>query len=223
MTSRRGFTLVEVMITTALVAVVVGVLASLYFTTFNRMTRGVAEVSAILQAQMLLDRMEVHLAQACDAQLVTFGGVTALKITMPSTGKDKDGDGVLDSCTPTGVSTRGIAKFNRGKRVWYYMSNATGNFGTPGNLIYQAARNDDANPTGADVVTAFSNSGGQYRYPLLDSIGFSLDSPVESVTVTVRTSRLYRNESAAGAAAAENRDNYVVTLSRKVCWRNWWK
>lgn len=223
MTSRRGFTIVEVLITATLVAMVIGTLASLYYYTFNRTVREVAETSAILQAQMLMDRMEVHLAQASDAQLVTFGGVTALKLTMPASGTDKDGDGVLDVYTPDGVSRRGIAKYNRGKRLWYYMSDATGGFGTPGALIWQAVRNDDANPTGADTVATFSNTGGQYRYPLLDSISFSLDSPVESVTVTVRTSRLFRNESAAGAAASEDRDNYVVTLSRKVCWRNWWK
>lgn len=223
MTSRRGFTLVELMITTALVAMVIGVLASLYFYTFNRTVRGVSEVSAVLQAQMLLDRMEVSVSQACEAQLVSSGGVTALKLTMPSTGTDRDGDGVLDSFTPNSVSRRGIAKFTRGKRVWYYMSDASGAFGTPGSLIVQAARNDDSNPTGADVVATFSKTGGQYRYPLLESVGFSLDSPVESVAITVRTSSLFRNENSAGVSATENSDNTIVTLSRKVCWRNWWK
>lgn len=222
--SRRAFSLVEVLITTVLISIVIGTLASMYFYAFTRSTRGVTEVAAVLQVQALLDRMDNQIAQACDVQIVTSGPGVALKCTMPLSGTDRDGDGVLDTYVPNSVSRRQIAKYTRGKRVWYYMAAPPGNFGTAGNIFYQAVRNDDANPTTADVVNTFSYApGNAYRWTLLDSVGFALDGASESVTITARTSTLARAERSAGAATAESGDNYVVSVARKTCWRNWWK
>ena len=224
MTSRRGFTFVEVMITTALISIVIGTLATLYFYAFTRTTRGVTEVAAVLQIQGLLDRMDNQIAQACDVSIVTSGPGIGLKCTMPLSGTDKDGDGVLDTYVPNSVSRRQIAKYTRGKRVWYYMAAAPGNFGTAGSIFYQAVRNDDALPTSANVVNTFSYAPGDvYRWSLLDSVAFAIDGTNESVTVSARTSTLARAERSAGVATVEAGDNYVVNVTRKTCWRNWWK
>lgn len=223
MTNRRAFTLVEVMITTALISIVIGVLVTLYFYAFTRSTRGVTEVAAVLQVQALLDRMDNQIAQACDVQIVTSGPYTALKCTMPQSGTDRDGDGVLDSYTPNSVSRRQIAKYARDKRVWYYMAGATGAFATAGNIFWQAVRSDDSNPTSADAIQSFTYAPGNiYRWSLLDSVTYAIVAS-KSVTVTARTSTLARKEQAAGAGVAESGDNYVVTIMRKTCWRNWWK
>ncbi len=224
MTNRRAFTLVEVMITTALISIVIGTLATMYFYAFTRTTRGVTEVAAVLQVQALLDRMDTQISQACDVQIVTSGPGIGLKCTMPQSGTDRDGDGILDIYTPNSVSRRQIGKYVRGKRVWYYMANSAGTFGTAGTTFWQAVRLDDANPTASDVVNSFTYApGNQYRWSLLDSVTYVLDGASESVTVTARTSSLARSETAVGSGTAESGDNYVVSVPRTTCWRNWWK
>lgn len=221
---RSGFSLAELLITTALMALVIGTLSSLYFFAIDRTTRGLTETAALLQAQELLDRMEHVVAQATDCSVQTNAGQIGLKCRMPLSGTDKDGDGILDTYTPNSVSRRQIAKYTQGLRVWFYQADATGNFGVAGTIVYQAARNDDVYPVGANTKAGFTNTGGNmYRWNLVDSVTYTVDTPPESATITVRTSSLTRRGTAAGATTAETRDNYVVNLSRQVCWRNWWR
>ncbi len=221
---RSGFTLVEMVLASVITAIIMGALTAIYANMASTTARSLAKANVLLQTETLLEDMEVVASQASVIQVVAFGGRTAMKCTMPLNGADTNNDGVLDTFTPDSVSRRQIPKYNRGLRIWYYQADATGDPNVDGTVMWKATRPDDSNPTTSDVLSSWTSYyGGANRWPLIDTVTFSIEPDLKSVRMIVRGSSLTRAEQAAGAAAVADRDTVVISLQRKVMWRNWWK
>jgi type II secretory pathway pseudopilin PulG len=221
-TNRRGFTLVEMMFVSVMAVIVLGCVATIYSYTMSRTMRNVNQTAAIMQAEGLLDEIQSYTQQAMSCTTVTAGSNTGLKCIMPSTGTDKDGDGVIDDYTPSGVNKRQIAVYTRGKRLWFYMS-SDGNLANVGTNVYAAQRADDSNATSDDLLHSFYQQPGSInKWGLIDKLTFVVTSG-KYVDVTVRASTLARKDQALGGTVTADRDSYSVTLTRRITWRNWWQ
>ncbi|HZH98511.1 MAG TPA: hypothetical protein VEX38_06025, partial [Fimbriimonadaceae bacterium] len=154
---------------------------------------------------------------------------TALMLTMPLIGVDKNGDGVLDVYTPFGVGSAGIEKYGEGKRLWYYQAGSSGDINSSGSLIWRAWTNDDTLPTIAQVDRDWSYYYGntsRYRWNFIDSLSFSLPgdgSGKQHVDLAIVASALARAERRSGGIASESTQSSSITLSRRIFWRNWRK
>lgn len=225
MNRRKGFSLVEVVLASALTVVVVGTLASVYSLATRQAARAVASINGTRQAQILATEIAKTVSNSVYCAVITSGGNTGLRCTMPQNGTDKDGDGYLDEYTPYIVSKRGIEKFGRGKRVWYYFSDSTGNFTNTGTVLWRAQRNDDLLPTTTDKDSAWAFYYGtsNSRWKLIESINFSVDANAKTTTFTIIGSQKTGAERTATNSDVTMRAGYRTTLSRTSFWRNWRK
>jgi hypothetical protein len=219
---KRGFTLVEVLLTCVVSVILIGATATVYTFTATRTAHALATVSTSSQMQELCQRIDETVAKAISVQVVTVGSIKGLKCTMPATGIDSDSDSYLDVYKPTSA-TGGSLRWGKGKRVWFYMSNSTGNFGTAGAVLWRAERTDDAFPTTADADTSFAYKPGNtvVRYPLLESITWAADGTDKTVSYTlVATSLIRADRKASAAFTTEKETSRTVTLKRTTNWTN---
>ncbi len=221
---KRGFTLVEMVLVTALTAMIVGALCSLYAFSTNRAAHAYANYGSLMQARDLMDEIESVVQWSQTVSLVSSGSTTGIRCTMPVNGTDKDGDGYADTYTLTTVNRRGLPKWGTGNRIWFYRSDSTGDFTHSGSVPWRAQRSDGSMPTTSDVDSKFAYyyTSGQSRYSLINGLSFVVDSTAHTVDVTVTTNDLVRRE-ASSAAASDANLSYSLTFTRKIYWRNWRK
>jgi hypothetical protein len=194
----------------------------LYGYTMERLAHATADFAASDDAFLSSNDIGTVIKNSYSSSTVTLNGVTGLKCIMPSTGTDKDGDGHLDSWTLAAVSRRGYEKISLGKRVWFYLGDSTGTFGTSGTILWKAERSDDLNPTGSDAITKYSYlTSTRLRYPLISSLSFSVNSAAQTVTYTVVAGSLTRAERTPGTEASNQ--SYTHTETRTAFWRYWRK
>jgi type II secretory pathway pseudopilin PulG len=219
----RGSSLIEMLLVVMLTSVLLATLATLYGFSMGRAARSAARYAALDQANTLADKIEATVQQAVSCSIVTSGGFSGLKCTMPATGQDRDGDGYVDRYSPTGVSRRGSEKYGTGKRVWFYPSNSTGSFTALGTIIWRAERADDSLPTSSDGDKTFAYyfDGTTARYNLVSSATFSVDSTNSTATCVITASSQLRSERVGSAADGAGAETVVVT--KTMSWRNWRK
>lgn len=223
MRKRRGTTLVEMALALSLTALVLGVLAVLYGFTMGRLAHATANFGATNDASLAANAIGQTIRDAYSCTTVTSNGKTGLRCTMPANATDRDGDGKQDTYLISSVSRRGLERTVAGRRVWYYLGDSTGAFGTTGTILWRAERTDDSNPTASDVDRAFAYvNTTQPRYPLISSLTFSVDSTALTVTFTISASALTRAVRSAPAGEATNQ-SYSHTETRTAFWRNWRK
>jgi hypothetical protein len=218
---RRGTTIIEMLLVVGLTAMVLGTLALLYAFTFGRVAHATASFAATDQARRSLDQIAKTASQAISCSVVTSGSVSALKCMMPASGTDTDGDGYLDEYVPSSVSRRGVAKYTPGKRIWFYLSNSDGAFGSSGTILWRAQRSDDCNPASSDADKnwAYYYGSTQQRFGLITSLTPAVDTTAKTTTVTAYATSLIRSDSEAGAEAG-SRGTYGVSYTRTVLWRS---
>ncbi|MFY9234519.1 MAG: prepilin-type N-terminal cleavage/methylation domain-containing protein [Fimbriimonadaceae bacterium] len=223
MKRRAGFTLVEVLLTSIISAITVGSMAMVYNFSATRTAMAFANNSATIQMQTLSRELDDTISRATSSTVITVGGSVGLKSVMPATEADTDGDGTNDSYSPVSMAG-GAPKWGTGKRVWFYMSNATGNFLTPGTILWKAERNDDAYPTGANTDASFTYISGSSipRFGLIDTITWATNATDKTVTYTVRANSLARGDrKSATAYTTDSARAQVVNLTRTVLNENW--
>jgi len=222
MHKRRGMTLVEMALALTLTSLIIGVLAVLYGFTMVRLEHATANFAASDDAFLAANDISDVVSNSYSCTTVTSGSVTGLKCTMPSTGADKDNDGHYDSWTLSSVSRRGYEKVSAGKRVWFYLGDSTGAFGTSGTILWKAERSDDLNPTASDAITRFAYvTTTRKRYPLISSLSFTVNSSAQTVAYTIAAGSLIRAERTPGTEATNQA--YTHTENRTVYWRYWRK
>lgn len=222
MRKQAGFTLIEMSLVLTLTALILGVLTVLYGYTLERLAHATADFAASDDAFLASNDIGTTVKNAYSCSTVTLSGITGLKCTMPASGADKDNDGYLDSWTLAAVSRRGYEKVSPGKRVWFYLGNSTGAFGTTGTILWKAERTDDLNPTASDAIRAYAYfSGTRLRYPLMSSLSFTVNASAQTVAYTVVAGSLIRAERTPGSESTNQ--SYTHTETRTVYWRNWRK
>lgn len=222
MHKKAAFTLVEMTLVLALTALVVGVMTVLYGFTMERLAHATADFAATDDAFLAANDIGKLVAGANSCVAVTAGTITGLKCTMPATGTDKDGDGHLDSWALGNVSRRGLEEVRLGKRDWFYLSDSTGAFGTPGTILWKAERSDDLNPTTSDAISKYANlTRTQLRYPFISNVTFTVNSAAQTVTYTVTAGSLIRAARTPGAEASNVSYTHVET--RTSFWKYWRK
>ena len=222
MGKRSGFTLVELSLVLSLTALIIGVLTVVYGYTMERLAHATADFAATDDAYLAANDIGTVIRSAYSCSTVTSNGVTGLKCIMPANGSDKDGDGHLDSWTIASVSRRGLEKWAQGKRVWFYLGDSTGAFGTSGTILWKAERSDDLNPTTSDAITKYAYvTSTRLRFPLISSLSFTVNSAAQTVTFTVVAGSLTRAERTPGSEAANQ--SYTHTETRTAFWRDWRK
>ncbi len=225
--NRRGFSLVELLIVTAMTALLIGILGYIYVWVSGKSAQAYAQQAVIAQGSKLSDEMENTVANAvsCTVAANLFG--TTMKCVMPENATDTNGDGIDDKWSPKMVTPRGQAKYGaNGKRVTYYFSDSTGNFlavpGSATRYLYRAIRTDAANPTLANSDNTFRNNpGGGFKWNLVSSVVFTPDTPNKLITMKIKSTNVaYGMDRRAATTTNLSRE---FELERTVFTQNWRK
>ena len=219
--SRRGTTLVELLITMILTVIVMTTGVTLYSFVAIRSGEAVSQYNNLQISNELLDAMDEAITDASSCQLVTLNDVPALKCSLPDTGKDPDGDGILDSYDITKVNKLMGDVHSPGKRVWLYSSEAPGNPTAKGYYWFRAYRNDDVTITSADIDNRWSyRTAGNPRRYYPGVVTLSINQADKSVTVTMTPdSSIDQERQTAGFVGTKTRAWTGSTLSRTFFWR----
>ncbi len=227
MINKRGFTLVELMIVTAITATIVGALGALFVFVGSRAAQTMAKNGVLLQAQALSEELDATFSQAQDCSLVSIRtGVNAIKCVLPTSGSDNDADGVIDQYKAEAVGPTGREGYGVGKRVWFYMSNSSGlpaSALTSGGVLWRAWRTDDSPPTASDIDPKFAYYYDRTvnKWNLIDRVNWSVAAN-GTVTYQIIANKLRRAERQASAGEASSAQE-TFTLTRTVLCKNWRK
>lgn len=228
MTSKRGFTLVELVFTVAITAVIVGALGGLFVFVGTRAAQTVAKNGVLLQTQALSEELDAIFSQAQSCTLVHLrGAIDGIKCTLPAVATDADADGIVDKFGTDRVGPTGREGYGFGRRVWIYMSDSTGltsNVMASGGTVWRAWRNDDLLPTAGDIDMKFAYYYGDRNRPrwnFIHSINYSIDTK-GTITYAIIATKLRRAERRADAGDAYA-DFEALRLSRTVVCDNWRK
>lgn len=226
MTSRRAFTLVELMMVTAITAVIVGTLGSLFVFVSTKASQSLSKNGVLLQTQALSEAFEQTFSQARSCQVVAVrSGVNGIRCQLPATGTDQDGDGVIDKYSGNWVGPTGREGYGEGLRVWYYMSDNTGlpaSAVVKGGKVWRAFTSGNSLPTGGEVDTKFAfyyGNTAQPKWNFIDSIEFTVNAD-GTVGYTIKSSKLFRAERAAATSDAASTKTQLI-LNRTVYCKNW--
>ena len=214
--------MVEMMLAVSLTALIVGTVTAVYAYSIQRLGYGLADASTQQQAEYGLDVIDktVNLAQTCVA--VSVSSTQCLKCTMPSNCTDTNGDGILDSCSPSAINRRSLERWGNGYRVWFYLSDSSGTPGHSGSILWMARRTDDSTPTSSNVVTSYTYFPGNsvLRQSLAPSVTASpsvtSNSYYESVGATANG-----NNTNGAIITFPAVSNYQFILTRMTYMRGW--
>lgn len=199
MTSRRAFTLVELMLVSAMTAVIVGALGALFVFVATRASQTMSKNGVLLQAQALSEELDNTISQAQSCKLVNLrGGITGLKCVMPASGTDVDGDGIRDKYDPLGVRPNGREGYGAGKRMWYFMSDSSGATSAVmahDGIFWRSWRDDDSIPSVGDLDRKFAYYYGTTnpKWNFIDTVSFTVNGD-GTLTFTLSANKLRRSE-----------------------------
>lgn len=222
-TTKKGFTLVELLVVIGVASIVLGALGTLYCYVMAQIGDATAEMTATDQATTAFRDMEATVRDAVLCEARTLNGVVALRCKMPNEEVDLNGDGIAESYAPSSIDKLGLEKYALGKRVWYYLSNSTGTFGSPGSILWRAVVAGDANPGAADRDLAWTFRYGQTnapRFPLVTTFSVAVNATNRVVTLDLAAeSADYADRKASTNDALSRRRG--IRLTSGVFWRNW--
>lgn len=203
-----------------LTAMVLGVMATLYGFAMSRLGHATATFVTTSDAVWAADVIEATVRDSYSCSIVSISGRSCLKCILPVTETDRDGDGFADRYNALGVTRRGWEKWgNTGKRIWFYQGSGAGAPSTAGTILFRAKRTDDATPTGSDIDNEFTYArDAKLRRPLISTFTASVNSSSRTVTFTISTSSLTRDERIHSAESTNN--YYTHSETRTVAWRN---
>jgi prepilin-type N-terminal cleavage/methylation domain-containing protein len=221
--TNRGFTLIELLVVVGIGSIVLGGLAFLYSYTAGQTGDTVAELIATDQATTAANDVEATVRNAFLCEAKVKNGIAGLRCQMPSIEVDLNGDGIPESYAPASLDKFGREKFVAGKRVWYYMSDATGTWGSSGAVLWRATRSDDSDPTSSDLDRNWAYRYGVSsapRFPLVTNFGISVASSTCLVTLDLSAESADYAERQAVASDASSRRRGLRLISQ-MYWRNW--
>lgn len=226
--AKRGFTLTEMMLVVGLASMVLAAAVSLYAFTMVRLAQGTSRYAVRDQVRKVLDEVEAVVRDSVNVQFISSAQKPGLKCTLAAESKrsslviESQASKIVNEATPVGVTKRGIEKHGTGRRVWFYQCGAGGNFGSAGNTLFRAERNDDTSPSGSDTIPNFTTyyGTGAGQLSLITDFTFSLDPTNKTVYVTVTARSLWQAER---SGTGTERGSQSFTESRIIGWRNWFQ
>ena len=219
----RGFTIVELLIVIGVASLVLAGLGTLYCATMRGIGDAAAEMAATDQASTAFADMEFSVRDAVVCDAPTLNGVVALRCKMPSVPVDLNGDGLPESYAPASLDKYGAERYALGSRVWYYLANATGTFGTTGPILWRAVVADDGNPSSTTLDLNWTFQYGQAnapRFPLVAAFAPTIDATNDLVTLDLTATGVdYASHGASASdASAQQRGVHLVA---QAFWRHW--
>ncbi len=226
--AKRAFSIVELLVVVSLTAMTIGITVALYGYSVNRLAQATSRFAAVDQVRKLHDEIDAVVRDSVAASTVATGSGTALKCLLAyeskrasnvTTGSESK---TSLSAKPVSVTKRGYEKHGAGKRVWFFLADSSGAFGSTGTTLWRAERNDDSTPTVLDVVSSWRFYPGTTnpRFNLVTSLGFVVNTSTRTVTTTVGARSLWRDERTGTAA---EKDSQSFTEARTTGWRHWFQ
>lgn len=218
----RGATLVEMVFTLSLTAIVVMSTTLLYSFVAIRSGDSVTKYNVYQQSKDLMGAISESASNAISCSNVAIGSVIALKCVVPSTGTDRDRDGIIDRYEPAGVYKTLKEYYSPGKRIWYFPSTNPAAVGTAGKFWYRAVRNDDTTITSGDIDAKWSYlTGTTPRCYIPGGVTFAQSATTLSTTVQISIEPTTRTNSAVPGFSG-NLGNSLpsITVNRRFFWRN---
>ncbi len=227
MRSKRGFTLIEMLLVSSLLVFVLGVMGSLLYFATRQLSENYSRSEALRQGLSALDSINRTIDDATGCQQVISASFAGLKCTMPMTGRDLDGDGRFDTYIPTGVTRRGVIYHAPGERVWFYFSDRQGNSGAANRYLWRAVRLDDLIPTEDDIDREWCEyyDSGKHRFDLITDFQYLVSTPNLSVRVILTVSTLTREPQRPKShdydGQGQLEDGYQQVLDTTTMWSRW--
>lgn len=218
MNNRRAFTMIELTITTALTAIVIGAVAMMYSFTAVRLSDAYTQSVVMDQAIDVADRIEATIRNA-DSCTVKDSGAT-LMCSMPKNGVDSTGDGHYDTYYPDKVDPNNEAQYTVGRYYWFFDSNSGNYISASSGYIWRADSTSNTTPKkNEDDLDFFYYPGAaqKMRHPLVYSATFSVNAPASSVTFTVTAGSRMGSENTETSDLNASR---VYSITRTVQWRD---
>lgn len=217
---KRGATLVEIVLTMTLTAMLLGTITLLYGFTMARLAHATANYATVNDSSTVADKIKRTVQESAGCTSELNDGDEGLKCVMPLLGTDRDNDGKLDKYQLKSVTRRGMERLGRGKRVWYYLSDSTGNFGATGTQLYRAERSDDLNPTAADVDWSFFEvNETKQRYGTISDFDFTVSASAQLVTFSLGSTALNRSDRLVSTLSSTS-EGYSLSTINKAYWRH---
>ena len=216
---RRGVTLIEVTLTLALTALVIGVATTLYAFIASRTADSVNRFSTLQSCAFLTKEIGSAVSNSISVTTKSLGTVTALVCEVPADGMDRDHDGTMEYYNPSGTDRLRREAYTSGKRIWFYSADQTGTPGTTGFYWFKAVRNDTATPTISDVDTQWSF--WNTTVPKVFVPGSVVFTPVSSLRLA--RVRILTSKDVSGADAGLTRSNREteLDLNQRFFWRSY--
>lgn len=200
-----GFSLIELLVASSIVAVVITGVCGVYFSVARgwEHQQGVARVSGAVESACT--RLAQYISQAVSAQVVPrFTSSDALAINLP-----------LDSPYPrvyAPVWSGGVCRFRSGTWIIFYLSDSTGSYSRSGNILWAATMSwsDFPGSVVPDRGWSMYYDTNRGRVEGLKSLSFAVDSSGSRPRVTVTATASY-------SVGDIKRD---ISMTRTVCLRN---
>jgi hypothetical protein len=213
-------TLIELLVVITIQVVVIGSATALLCFTLAQVGQNSAGIASLQQASTVLDDIAGTVREAYSCTTVTSNGVSGLRCKMPGNASDSDGDGINDVFNPDAFGSNSKPIYSQGVRIWYYLGDPKGAFGTSGTTLWRAVRSDDNNPTSADTDTKWSQyyQAGS-RFPLIGALAFSVNNSSQIVVASITASAAENAPDRSGAGTTLS-DAQTVTFSETLPWRS---
>jgi len=199
-----GFTLAELLVATAITALVLASLCGVYFSTAKEWERQQGEADALLATSQTCTRLADYVSQATGMTVRTrFTSSDTLTINLPA-------DKAYGIYAP--IWSGGVVQYRSGTWVAFYLSDSTGSYMLNGNILWAATFTWAGFPASVVPDRAWSIYYNTQigRTASLKSIRFTSDTSGVRPAVTITVVSAYK------IGATEEQ----ITQSRTVCLRN---
>lgn len=202
---KNGFTLVELLVTAAVMSFLLICICSTYFSVAAEWERQQGGSNATVAASMACSRLATYISQSVSATAINrFGTGDALAVNMPS-------DTAYNSYIP--VWSSGLVQYRSGSWIVFYLSDSTGSYAASGNILWAGSTTQLLFPLTVTPDSSWSLQPGSQRGNIspIKSLSFSVDGTGGRPKVTITVASSYK---------VKNIDK-SYTLSRTVCVRNY--
>lgn len=213
----RGFTLVELMLVSTISLLLIIVTTTLYAFVATRTSDSISQYNSIYQAEQLLSAIEQTAANSIDCRVSAIGSSSTITCTLPADGTDFNGDGIIDNPSPSRIGKLMKGEYDRGKRVWFYSSDATGKVGSSGTYWFRAMRDDDSTISDADMDRRWSFANGNPRIFIAGTVSFSLTQFMVRIAVNLDRNLTPRERE---TVLTRQRTGAGMLVVRNVYWRS---
>lgn len=200
---RGGFTIIEVLITSSVLALVLTSLCGVYFAIAKEWERQDGRGTALGASSMACTKLADYISQSTGAVVVDrLGTGDALALNMPA----NSANGVY---VPTWSG--GKVKYQSGSWIIFYLSDSTGDYSRSGDILWAATMNWGSFPGSVTPDSTWSLYYDQAKGRI---------SPITAIKFTLTTDSLPRVTVTVTSSYKTGSTTSKVQLNRTVCLQN---